>query len=610
MSNHRERRFVLLAASALSWMAAGCGASDPCDGKAGTCLAVHVTSTQVSELDQVALGVSGSDGSLLASIAAPPTVDGLHSLPIDVPFALPPTAQGSLVLIGIAYRAHAIVAEGYMDVTIAAGDHRKVTLSLGPPLPSDTPDGGMDGGTGGGGGSAPAGTRLAAGAYNLLSTTSDASYVAVVTGDTSHQLQVLDGGGRLLANLGETPTLDTDSGHYVGRLYAGGTLLYEVAPVAIGSTGRQSSTLKAWTPRGGGAQTLGSGVPGAGAFAASRDGQVVAFARNVNATGATADLAYAPIGSTPLTLASATAASWLSWQLTPDGTLYALVDGAVAGQHDLLRAPRPGSGAPARVCTNCSDFALSDDGTTVAAIATPVNGVGKVVVGSTALATTNGLGAATMAPSADAAWLAGFVPSRQSVLYYAPPSGGGPAWDLHQLDFAGTVATTPRVTGGVVQGVWMIDSGWLAFATQKSSSGAIDDVHVLPLPTGAALSYATGTTGELYDVSPSGARFTYVDESAAQTSGWRVEVGAPSGGAVATVAQLPVGSYGGTFVDEDDIVYFDLAKDQLAIARISTGAISIVAPSVVSYRYAADARRLVYVVSGTAASDGVWAVGL
>ena len=116
-------------ALALAIAAAGCGV-DPCAGKSGACLALHVDGDGVSTIDQLELAFSGAISDDVRTPAAPGApVD----LPIAVALILPAGRGGSLLLHATGFLAGQALGQGDAQTTLQpdAGGSLSLTLHAG-----------------------------------------------------------------------------------------------------------------------------------------------------------------------------------------------------------------------------------------------------------------------------------------------------------------------------------------------------------------------------------------------------------------------------------------------------------------------------------------------
>ena len=131
-----------LAAAALVVALAGCGAEDPCRGKSGVCVAVHVSGS-APMLDELRLAVTTPEGNTLRGDSGLTTPR--ITLPVQLALRLPAGTHGSLTLLGVGIANGVAVAQGETAVDLPASGHGRADLVLQPGA-----DG--DGGAGGGGG--------------------------------------------------------------------------------------------------------------------------------------------------------------------------------------------------------------------------------------------------------------------------------------------------------------------------------------------------------------------------------------------------------------------------------------------------------------------------
>jgi hypothetical protein len=110
-------------------LAAACSRVDPCAGISGACLAVHVTSSTVSALDEldfaVVVGAVHGDATLAATSLPAVTAVELGSS-ITAPVEVHVAVDGQ--------RAGAILASGAASTTMSPGEHASVDVRLGSPI--------------------------------------------------------------------------------------------------------------------------------------------------------------------------------------------------------------------------------------------------------------------------------------------------------------------------------------------------------------------------------------------------------------------------------------------------------------------------------------------
>jgi hypothetical protein len=122
----------------LPLVAVGCGGVDPCAGVAGACLAVHVTSSAVREVDQLDVAV---------------TIGAVHGTAITMRSGATPLPAATAIELGSsidapveihvaidAERGGAVIGSGAAATTIAPGEHASVALRIGDVVDGGAPD--------------------------------------------------------------------------------------------------------------------------------------------------------------------------------------------------------------------------------------------------------------------------------------------------------------------------------------------------------------------------------------------------------------------------------------------------------------------------------------
>ena len=111
-------------------LAAGCHV-DVCKSVNGTCLAVHVASAQVSIVDQLQLDTTIAGSAPLMSRLTP-AQPKTQSLPIDVALAFAHGQAGVMHIDLSGLRNGKVIGFGSANVTLAAGKHQTVDITLAP----------------------------------------------------------------------------------------------------------------------------------------------------------------------------------------------------------------------------------------------------------------------------------------------------------------------------------------------------------------------------------------------------------------------------------------------------------------------------------------------
>jgi len=119
-------------------VALGCSGVDPCDGVAGACLAVHVTSATVRDIDRLDVAVTvgavhGSATTARTGATSLPAVTAIElgssiTAPVDVHVAID------------AERGGAVVGSGTAATVLGPGQHGSVEVRLGAPVDGGAPD--------------------------------------------------------------------------------------------------------------------------------------------------------------------------------------------------------------------------------------------------------------------------------------------------------------------------------------------------------------------------------------------------------------------------------------------------------------------------------------
>lgn len=103
---------------------AACGQGDPCDGVAGTCVTLHVTSPDVARIDTL-------DVDLLAgSFHATATTSGDASPPLETAIELALTGELDLGIVAAGRLADDLVGTGFARLTVGDGAHIDAHLAL------------------------------------------------------------------------------------------------------------------------------------------------------------------------------------------------------------------------------------------------------------------------------------------------------------------------------------------------------------------------------------------------------------------------------------------------------------------------------------------------
>lgn len=116
---------------ALATALAACGGDDPCDGVAGTCVALHVTSDVVAEVDQLELDLLYGDVHATTSTQA--HGGGVVSLPLDTAITIDTDADVELGVVAAGKRSGVVLGTGAGAASLAAGEHGTIALTLAEP---------------------------------------------------------------------------------------------------------------------------------------------------------------------------------------------------------------------------------------------------------------------------------------------------------------------------------------------------------------------------------------------------------------------------------------------------------------------------------------------
>jgi len=125
------------AALVLALVAAGC-AADPCDGIAGACLTVHVSSATVRQVDRldVAVTVGAVHGRATTAGAPATSLPAVTAVELGASIAAPVDVHVTLD----AERGGAIVGSGGAATVLGPGQHAALDVRLGAPVDGGAPD--------------------------------------------------------------------------------------------------------------------------------------------------------------------------------------------------------------------------------------------------------------------------------------------------------------------------------------------------------------------------------------------------------------------------------------------------------------------------------------
>ncbi len=119
-------------------VAAACGGVDPCGGVAGACLAVHVTSSTIGEVDRldVAVTVGAVHGAATSARSGPTPLPAATAIELGTSIS----ARVEIQVAVDAERGDAVIGSGAAATTIAPGEHASLELRLGPAVDGGAPD--------------------------------------------------------------------------------------------------------------------------------------------------------------------------------------------------------------------------------------------------------------------------------------------------------------------------------------------------------------------------------------------------------------------------------------------------------------------------------------
>ena len=123
--------------SCLPLAALACSAVDPCAGVSGACLAVHVSSSALRQLDalDVAVTVGAVHGTATTARSGPTALPAVTAIELGASIVMPTNIRVALS----AERGGAVVATGSAATTIAPGEHASVDVRLGAAVDAGAP---------------------------------------------------------------------------------------------------------------------------------------------------------------------------------------------------------------------------------------------------------------------------------------------------------------------------------------------------------------------------------------------------------------------------------------------------------------------------------------
>jgi hypothetical protein len=564
-------------AAALLVVTGSAGCSNPCaDARSGETCVVLTVKGSLHTLQQLFVS-SSIAGAPAKTQYSPMSAMGNYSLPFDVGLIYAAGEVGDVVLTADGVVDGAFKAEGMTFFSLDGVTSRlRATVILdGTPMvpdmataPPDLTPPSTDMAT-------LVTTKLVAGSFDAV--VSSDNVIAAIT-HSNQTLQIYDTSGTLQISL--------DSGASVNALYVTDNLVvYCVNPVAIGTTGNQSCTLKAWKPGSANATQLGSGVyPFAAGF--SPDGNTIAWRQNVDATATKADV-IASINGTQTTLATQLPLA-ASWFYATTGAVYATVPGTGA-QIDIARLTT----APAvHICQNCDQFVLSSDLSQIAARAAVAGNLGKVVVGATSINTLNGLGTLTPSPNADVSRLIDFYPGR--VMYV---SASGSSYNLIGYDTAAN-SVTMRDTG--IKSIWFTTPDMVAFSSITRNSDGTGDLWLVSKTSGSDVIFSAGP-GRPWDYTADD-YFTFNEQPAGGAPNFFVTAGQNVSATALFTLKMP--SSDAVFLDASHIVCFQ-AADKLLVEDFTVDKGFLFNATIVDFDVDRAKKRLLFVLSEGSARDGI-----
>jgi len=125
-------RAVIRAALAGACLLVACGGGDdPCAGVAGTCVAIHVSSDVVAEVDQLELDIVYGERHATTSTQA----DGgrVVALPLDTAITIAADDEVTVAIVAAGKRSGVVLGTGAGSVTVAAGARGAIVIELAEP---------------------------------------------------------------------------------------------------------------------------------------------------------------------------------------------------------------------------------------------------------------------------------------------------------------------------------------------------------------------------------------------------------------------------------------------------------------------------------------------
>jgi hypothetical protein len=557
--------------------AVGCG-GNPCKDAlvSDSCVILTVKSDNIHSIEQ--LSVTSSLNMQTEMERSPTSFTGTdYSLPFDIGLIYPGSDVGTVDIIVDAEVGGSFRAEGKASFDLpSVRGHVTVTLD-GTPTLSPTPDMAMPD-------LAPSTadmaelpvTQLVPGTFDAV-LSSDNEIAAITHG--AAQLMMYDTMGNQQAAL--------DNGANVNSLIVTDTLVaYCASPTAIGTTGKESCTLKIWKPGATTGTQLATGVfPFAGSW--STDLSAATWTQNPDSMAMKADR-VALINGVTTTLATQLPLA-NSQGFAQSGVVFATTTtGAAANQIDVVRQT---TGAAVHICQNCDQFVVSSDGTQIAARGNISGAFGKIVVGATSIATTNGLGTSTtISPNADVSRIVDFVSASNgnpaTIMYLS--SNGASSTLYAYVPSAGTVSL--RDSG--VASIWYTTPDTVADAHTVKSDGS-GDLWLAPKASASAVQFTTAT-GVVWDATGDD-YYTFTTEPSSDTTGWFVVGG--HGATQTPLFTFKAPSSDAVFLDTAHVVCYT-TPNTMVYQDFVIGQGFKFNSTIVDFDVDRNKRRLLYVING------------
>jgi hypothetical protein len=562
--------------------AVGCSANPCADaGPTDVCVILTVTSDNGYIRSVQQLNVAATVDGNTVGMHRSPTVPMSYSLPFDIGLIFPGSdAYHDVSLRVDGVTAGSFSAEGTVNFTLSGGPRQRETVALdgAPALPDMTmapppPDMAM-----------PADMAMLVTTPLVLDSfdnvVSSDNLIAAIT-HSDQTLRIYNTSGNLQVAL--------DKGTSVNALYVSDNIVvYCVNFVAIGTTGKQSCTLKMWKPGSANATTLGSGVyPFAASF--SSDGNTIVWRQNIDTATATKADIMASIGGTQTPLATALPLN-VSWFSASTNLVFATVFGTTAGQFDVARLTT--GAAAVHICQNCDQVILSSDETMVAARAAVSGSFGKVAVGAVSINTVNGLTATTF-PNSDVSRLVDYYPGQVSYL-----SAGASSNSL-VVYATGPNTVTTRDTS--IQSIWFTTADMVAFSSRALGSDGTGDLWLVSKSSGSDQLFSAGP-GIPWDYS-SDDYYTFNEQPAGGANAAFVNAG--HGVSSTSLFTLKAPTSDGVFLDVNTVVCFrGTNKMLIEYPNINQG--FLFNSTVVDYDVDVAKKRVLFVIQNGMSGDGIY----